>query len=145
MKTNVRVSLALALAVLASEMFSSSSRAALVFTDNFNRSTLNGGTYTYTTVVTAGDGAATVVGSDRLQLSNDSTAAANANGRVYVTTATSAFGSPYNSQLNQNPGVVTWTLNMQQIRADPSGFGGGGYGVAFVLGASSSDLTTANG
>ncbi len=118
---------------------------AIVYSDDFNRGTLNGGTYTYTTTVTAGDGASSIAGSDTLQLSNDGSAAANANGRVYVTTPTSAFGSPYNSQLNQNPGLVTWTLNMQQIRADPSGFGSGSYGAAFVLGASSSDLTTANG
>lgn len=121
------------------------SEGAVVFSDDFNRATLNGGTYTYTTTVTAGDGAAGVSG-DMLQLSNDGSAAANANGRVYTTTPTSAFGSPFNSQLNQN-GLVTWTFNMRQIRdnPDPSGFAGGGYGVALVLGATSSDLLAANG
>ncbi len=121
------------------------SNAALVYSDNFNRSGINDGTYAYTTTVTAGDGAATIAGSDTLQLSNDGSGAANANGRVFVTTPTSAFGSPFNSQLSQNAGVVTWTFNMQQIRPDPGGLSSGSYGVAFILGATSSDLTTANG
>lgn len=122
-------------------------QGALVFSDDFNRATLNGGTYTYTTTVTGmgADGAASIVGSDRLQLSNDGTGAANAIGTVGVTTPTSAFSSPYNSQLNQNAGLVTWTFNMRQIRTDPSGFDSSEYGVAFVLGATSSDLTSANG
>jgi hypothetical protein len=80
-----------------------------------------------------------------LKVTNDGSVAGNVSGRVYVTTPTSAFGSPYNNQLNQNPGLVTWTFNMQQIRSDPSGFGSSSYGVAFVLGATSSDFLAANG
>jgi hypothetical protein len=118
---------------------------AVVYSDDFNRAALAGGTYTYATTVTAGDGAASVVGTDRLQLSNDGSIAANANGIVYVTTPASSFGSSYNATLNANPGLVTWTFNMQQIRADPAGIGAGSYGVGFVLAASSATLTTANG
>ena len=48
------------LAVLASAHFAS---AATSYTDNFDRLTLNGGTYTYNTVVTAGNGGAVTDGS----------------------------------------------------------------------------------
>lgn len=120
------------------------SQGAVIYSDSFNRDFLGDGSFSYTTTVTAGDGAAEINGG-LLQLSNDGSGAANANGRVYVTTATSAFGSPYSNQLNQNPGLVTWSFNMRQIRTDPSGFDGGNYGLAFVLGASSGDLMTANG
>jgi hypothetical protein len=119
--------------------------AALVYSDSFNRATLAGGTYSYTTTVTAGDGAASISGGDILQFSNDGSGAANESGRVYVTTPTSAFGAPYNSQLDQNSGLVSWTFNMRQIRTDPGGFNSGSYGAAFVLGASSADLTVADG
>ena len=119
--------------------------AAVVYSDNFNRAGLGGGTYTYTTAVTAGDGAASVTGSAILQLSNDGSVAANANGIVYVTTPVSGFGSPYTATLNANPGTVTWSLNMQQIRPNPAAIASGAYGVGFVLAASSSTLTTGNG
>lgn len=106
---------------LALVVASSLSHAGIVYSDNFNRTDLNGGAYTYTTTVTAGDGAASIQ-NGMLQLSNDGSAAANASGRVYLTTPTSAFGSAYQSQLNQNQGLVSWSFNMRQIRTDPSGF-----------------------
>ena len=118
--------------------------ATLVYSDDFNRATIAGGTYSYSTTVTAGDGAASINNS-KLLLSNDGSGAANGNGIVYVTTAASGFGPSYNSQLSLNPGLVTWTFNMQQIRTDPGGIQPGSYGVGFILGASSGTLTTASG
>ena len=97
-----------------------------------------------TTTVTAGDGAASI-SSGMIQLTNDASGTANANGRVYLTGATSSFLSPYSSILHNAPGLVTWNFNMQQIRANPSGFNSASYGVAFIVGASSADLTAANG
>lgn len=36
-------------------------------------------------------------------------------------------------------GTMEWYFNMQQNRADPNGFGGGQYGVAFVIGSNTND------
>jgi hypothetical protein len=105
------------------------------YADNFNRATLAGGTNVYTTSITAGNGGASVTGSDLLTLTNDSSAAANGSGAVYVTTPTSAF-SGFNPQLHSNAGMLTWTLNIRQMRTNPSGFASGNYGAAFILGGS---------
>jgi trimeric autotransporter adhesin len=128
-----------------------------VFSDDFNRTSPasgfvgNGGTLsapsgytnTWNTTVTAGDGGAQINGS-QLVLTNDR-GGANAKGSVYVSRSTSDFGSPYRSTLSSNTDTVSWTFNMRQIRPNPGGFNANGYGVAFVLGASSDDFLTANG
>lgn len=44
-----------------------------------------------------------------------------------------------------NTTTITWMFNMHQSRSDPSGFGSGSYGVAFVLGCTQSDFATGNG
>ncbi len=128
--------------------------ATTAYSDNFNRTGINTGTYTYTTAVTAGDGAADVgatfngVPSDPnlLTLTNDSSATAQANGIVYTSTPTSAY-TGFNNNLALNTGnVLTWTLNMQDIRNAPSGFSTTGlYGAAVVLGATGSNFTSASG
>ncbi len=51
----------------------------------------------------------------------------------------------YNSYLNTLSNVISWEFNMRQNRGNPSGFNSSGYGIAFVLGASNSDLTEGNG
>jgi len=54
----------------------------------------------------------------------------------------------YNTQLSSLPSIITWTFNMQQSRNPlngPSGFDSNNYGIAFILGGSSSDFTTGNG
>src|SRR6185312_8360357 len=82
----------------------------------------------------------------QLELTNDVGATANANGWVLVSTPSSAFTSPFNTILNTNPGLVTWTFNMQQVRPDPAGFGAGSYGVAFILaGTSNTNNNTGSG
>jgi len=79
-----------------------------------------------------------------LTLTNDATGAANANGWVFASTATAAFMSPFATTLSSNPGLVTWELNMRQIRADPSGFASANnYGVAFILGGTTTTAATA--
>lgn len=77
-----------------------------------------------------------------LDLTNDAGATTNASGWIYGYTLTSGFSSPYNATLSSNPGVVTWTFNIRQIRSDPAGYGGGAYGAAFVLGSSSTTAAT---
>lgn len=51
----------------------------------------------------------------------------------------------YNPVITNAGGVITWAFNMRQIRADPSGFNGGLYGVAFVLGGTNNDFLDGNG
>jgi trimeric autotransporter adhesin len=130
-----------------------------VFSDDFNRTSPvpsgfvgNGGTLsapsgynnTWKTTVTAGDGGAQINGS-QLVLTNDRGTDDNDRGRVFVSRSTSDFQSPYRSTLSSNIDTVSWTFNMRQIRANPGGFNANGYGVAFVLGASSDNFLTANG
>lgn len=110
-----------------------------VYSDNFNRATLAGGTYSYAGTVTGGGGTFGIVASDILQLSSGS-----ANGVVYTTTPTSAF-SGFNQKLSLNTGLLTWTFNMQQIRPDPGGLTAGAYGAAYILGASNGNFSTGGG
>ena len=74
---------------------------------------------------------------EQLELTNDVGATANVNGWVFANVSTSGFTAPYNTTLNSNTGIVTWTFNMRQIRTDPAGFASGSYGVAFILAGSS--------
>ena len=122
----------------------------VVFTDDFNADSNT----TFTTSGTIGTSAFSVTraGADfgarrnttpaQLELSNDATATANVNGWVLASASTSSFSAPYNTTLSSNSGLVTWTFNMRQIRPDPAGFTAGSYGVAFVLGATSTGIAT---
>lgn len=82
-----------------------------------------------------------------LELSNDASAATNADGWVFASVTVATFASPFTSTLAENPGLVTWTFNMRQIRTDPAGFGAANsYGVAFILaGSDTAAATTGNG
>lgn len=73
-----------------------------------------------------------------LELSNDASLETNLEGWVYSYLNTTDFITPYNTTLAANPGLVTWTFNMQQIRPNPAGFGYyNSYGLAFVLSGTS--------
>ncbi len=78
----------------------------------------------------------------QLELTNDATAATNQNGWCLTSIASSSFSSPYDTTLSSNPGLVTWTFNMRQIRTDPAGLASGSYGVAFVLAGTSTTTST---
>jgi hypothetical protein len=67
------------------------------------------------------------------------------NGRSYVTQAMSNFSAPIDVILGNNPGTVTWTLNMRSSISDLSGLDNNESAIAFVLAATGSDLTSANG
>jgi hypothetical protein len=118
-----------------------------VFSDNFNRGSLTtGAPAAYTTTVTAGDGGAGIVGSSYLQLTNSATGG-NGAGRVFVTAPTATYGGGYNTTLSANTGrVIEWTVNLRYVpQGQAGGFNSGKPALAFVLGATSADLTTASG
>lgn len=112
-----------------------------VFSDDFSTNT--NATYTSSGGISGSAWSVVTSGADwggrrnsspqQLELSNDISGTANANGWVLAYTLVSSFTSPYNFLLESNPGLVTWTFNMRQIRADPAGFGSTSYGVAFIL------------
>ncbi|HXG01380.1 MAG TPA: T9SS type A sorting domain-containing protein [Bacteroidota bacterium] len=113
-----------------------------VFLDDFGRSSLTtGAPTTYSTTVTAGDGGASIVSNSFLSLTNDATAAANANGITYVSGLTTDFLAPFSTTLNANPGVVEWTFNFRYNRTtNPAGFTAGNYGTAIILASSSASF-----
>lgn len=114
------------------------SNAAIVFHEDFNRSdnSVLGNNW-----VEASTGAGeAAIANNQLQIVNGNTA-----GRTYIYQDTQNFGSGYESQLNQNAGIVAWTLNMRANRSALSGFNSSSYGIAFVLGTSSSDFLTGTG
>jgi hypothetical protein len=125
-----------------------------VFTDDFNSD--QSATYTTSGAIGASAWSVTRSGADfgarrntspaQLELTNDADATPNANGWVLVSTASSSFTSPYDTILNSNSGLVTWTFNMRQVRPDPAGFASGSYGVAFILaGTSNTNNNTGSG
>jgi len=111
--------------------------ATTVFTDNFNRadSTTIGNGWVETSDINHDSS----IVSNQLSIPSISGNDANA----YDTQATSGFAAPWNNVLTNNPGLVTWTLNMRSSENDLTGFDNNGEGIAFVLAATSSvlDLT----
>jgi len=79
----------------------------------------------------------------QLELTNDADTIANADGWVFAFTNTGYYATPYNQILNLNAGLISWTFNMRQIRTNPGGFSVGSYGVAFILGSTSTSTATA--
>ena len=122
-----------------------------VFSDNFNSNTdanytnVNGqiGTSTIWSITkNTSDFGAKLNGI--LNLTNDSSAASNANGWILAQKSTSNFAAPYSSTLSSNSGLVTWTFNMRQSRANPSGFNDNFYAAAVIL-AGTSGTTNVSG
>ena len=126
-----------------------------VFSDDFSTNT--NATFTTTGTIGASPWSVLVQNADwgarrnvspneQLELTNDASAAANANGWVLASVASSSFLAPYNTTLNLNTGTITWNFNMRQIRTDPAGLAAGSYGAAFVLaGTANTTRTTGTG
>lgn len=124
-----------------------------VFSDDFSTSTST----TYSTSGQIGSSAFSVArsGADfgarrntspaQLELTNDASGTANVNGWAFAYATMSSFSSPFNATLSSNPGLVTWTFNMRQIRTDPAGLASGSYGVAFILAGTSNSNVSSNG
>jgi hypothetical protein len=126
-----------------------------VYSDDF--STSQGATYTTSGsigssswTVTRGSASTQETGADwgaridggLLQLNNDIGATfTNANGWVYASQTLANTGD-FNTIFSSSAGKMTWTFNMQQIRTNPAGFAAGSYGVAYVIGASSTLVAT---
>jgi len=53
--------------------------------------------------------------------------------------------SGYPSVYKNSGNILEWSVNMKQTRLDPSGFDNNNYGMAFILGKTTSDLTTGSG
>ncbi|MBU6205326.1 MAG: hypothetical protein KJS45_08085, partial [Bacteroidetes bacterium] len=100
------------------------------------------GTYPNWSVTRSGNDWGARVNSNLLELSNDASATANANGWVFGYRDINAL-SGWNTTLSSNTGTITWEFNMRQIRTDPSGFGAGNYGLAFVLAGTNTTSATA--
>jgi hypothetical protein len=106
----------------------------VVLLDDFNRTAGNTVGNGWTEVESVGANSCAIV-NNQLKLSNGNTA-----GRDYIVRDIS---SKYSPVLNSNSGQLTWSFNVRQSRTNPSGFDSNNYGVAFVLAASSPNLTAA--
>jgi hypothetical protein len=114
--------------------------AATVFTETFNRT--NNSTIGNNWVESNPGGGDVAIASQELNILSNSNFDS---GLSYITMATSNFASPFASILTNNPGLVTWTFNMRSGQSDLSGFSTDNEGIAVVLAATSSDMSTANG
>ncbi|WP_198172865.1 lamin tail domain-containing protein [Hymenobacter ginkgonis] len=117
------------------------SARTLVLLDDFNRA--DNATVGPEWVETETGPAGASVASNQLRLATTTTTGTDyVSGREYVARNVSARYSP---ELNSNNQVLTWAWNMQQSRANPSGFDPTSYGVAFVLAGSTSNPATGTG
>lgn len=126
-------------------------QTSTVFSDDFTTS--RGTTYTIVngpvgtsptwTMLRSGTDFGAGINNGRLVLSNDASGSYNASGWVLAYTSTTGFAAPYNSTLNSNPGLVSWSFNMRQTRSNPSGPASGYYAPAFILAGSSGTTATA--
>ena len=106
----------------------------------------NIGTNTIWSVTRSGVDFGARINSGLLTLTNDATGTSNVAGYILAKANTTNFAAPYNTILSSNPGVVTWTFNMRQSRANPNGFDSFNYGAAFILaGTTGTTNTTGTG
>lgn len=114
--------------------------SAVVFFEEFSGSDIDPSVWTVKTSAT-GNWGASITADHVLQLTNSFIPGGDrTSGHVSLVTNTTTFSAPYQSILNNNPGLISWSFNMQQIRSNPAGFGSGNYGVAMVLGATNDDF-----
>ena len=119
-------------------------QTGLVLLDNFNRTnnTTLGNTPTGSTSLLWGE--TKTVTSGLQILSNQLRAGSTTAGREVALVNLSGLSS-YPTTLSNSVVTVQWAFNFRSSRNDPSGFDGGNYGLAFILGMSSSDYSTGNG
>jgi len=138
----------LALLGLTTAMFVTAAQAqTIVYNDNFSAS--QGTNYTTSgnigtsswTVARSGDDWGARIHGGVMTLNNDIGTAANANGWVYSYQSLASSGA-FNTTFANSAGLMTWTFNMQQVRSAPAGFSANSYGVAWIIGASSTLVAT---
>lgn len=116
-----------------------------VFSDDFttsqgaNYTTANGliGTSSTWSLARSGSDFGSRITSGVLALTNDASTASNVWGSTVATVNNANFNNAYSPILNSNPGLVTWTFNVRQPKANPSGFTTNLTGVAFILAGTS--------
>jgi hypothetical protein len=122
-----------------------------VFSDDFttsagtNYTSVNGviGTSTKWNMSRSGSDFGAKIDLGYMTLVNDASTSSNVNGWVMAyTNAATSFATPYSTTLNSNPGLVTWTFNMRQIKTNPSGFSSSSYGNAYILAGTSGTTST---
>jgi hypothetical protein len=118
-----------------------------VFVDNFNRAAVSPGgvpSIAYTSTIT-NLGGISIVTSNNLRLRADNT---NTTGRLYTMSTYTAVGNPnFNSQLNLNPTIVNWSVNVRNNWTSIlSGFDSGLFGQSVILASGGGDvLISGNG
>jgi hypothetical protein len=105
-----------------------------VLVDNFNRSNS-------TTVGNGWNESETSTSGAQIK-SNQLVLGSTTSGRDYIYRDIS---TNYDPILTNNNCQMIWQFNMRQPQSNPSGFGSSDYGVAFVLGATNSNLTLGDG
>jgi hypothetical protein len=137
-----------ALLGLTAALFVSAVQAqTIVYSDNF--ATSQGATYTTSgnigtsswSVTRSGDDWGARIDGGVMTLNNDIGATVNSNGWVY-SYQTLANTGDFNTIFSSSAGQMSWTFNMQQIRSNAAGFSTGSYGVAYIIGASSTLVAT---
>lgn len=129
-------------AIFALVLFASTAQAqTTVFSDDF---TTSAGT-TFTTATgpigsspswsfsRSGSDFGARINGGNLTLTNDAGGTANNYGWGMASTNTANFAAPYSTTLSSNPGQVSWSFNMRQMRSNPGGFTTFTYGEAFIL------------
>jgi hypothetical protein len=119
----------------------------VVYNDNFSvsqgtnyASAGNIGTSSWT-VARSGDDWGARIDSGVMTLINDIGAVSNSDGWVYSYQTLASSGA-FNTTFADSAGPMTWTFNMRQLRTNPASFTAGNYGVAWVVGASSTLVAT---
>jgi hypothetical protein len=116
-----------------------------VYSDNFNVS--QGTTYTTSgnigtsdwTVARSGADWGALINDGIMTLNNTASAETRVNGWVYAYQTLADTGD-FSTIFSNSGDTMVWTFNMRQIRPNPAGFNLGGYGAAYVLGATSTDV-----
>ena len=119
-------------------------QTGLVLLDNFNRanSTTLGSTPTGSTSLLWSE--TETVASGLQILSNQLQAGSTTVGREVALVNLSGLSS-YPTTLSNSVVTVQWAFNFRNTRTDPSGFDAGNFGIAFILGMSTSNYTTGDG
>ncbi|MEO8664229.1 MAG: endonuclease [Ignavibacteria bacterium] len=115
-----------------------------ILLDNFNRTNSTSLGTTLPPQVVTWQETETVSPSSIILSANKSKLASTTSGREFAhVNLGSVIGYP--SVFSNSAGQLIWAFNIRQTRLDPSGFDNNNYGTAFILGKTSTDLTTGNG
>lgn len=129
---------------IAASTLGSTQSAGSVLLDNFNRSNSTTLGSTMLPELLNWQETETVSPTSILLSTNRSRMGSTTAGREFAFTNIGSI-SGYPSQYSSINGQLVWAINIKQTRTDPSGFDANNYGVAFILGKTSNDITTGNG